>query len=408
MAYTETTTTSYGGRIWNSIKGVGLGFTLIVSATVLLWWNEGESLHTAQDIAEVSNAAIHVESMGKLAPSGQLIHGCGTAVTGDTLEDSDFGIALNALCIERKVSYYQWTEKKHTETKEKANGSKEEITTYTYHKEWKDNPVNSSNFHDSNYRYSNFTLANLTFNDLEGYPLHVSLGAYKLPRGFFKEIASKAKESTEPFEINLQVVESINQTVSNTQGTSATVSTNPNDPYQWVHVSNREIYIGQDASNPAVGDISIEFTAKEPSVAISVVAVAKGDSLSDYRTKNKNNRHYITQGTKSLDEMMENAESDNNLNTWIRRLIGLVLVFFGFKGILDILVSIFAIVPIVKNLVSAGVNVLCGVLAIVYTLIIVVVAWIFYRTLLLGAILAGVFGAVVYWLWSKSKKAQYV
>ena len=53
MAYTETRTVSYGSRLSNSFKGIGTGFILLIAATVLLWWNEGRAVHTAQDIKEV-------------------------------------------------------------------------------------------------------------------------------------------------------------------------------------------------------------------------------------------------------------------------------------------------------------------------------------------------------------------
>ena len=44
---------------------------------------------------------------------------------------------------------YQWVETSHSETKQKLGGGEETVTTYTYSKEWRSSPVNSSNFKEA-------------------------------------------------------------------------------------------------------------------------------------------------------------------------------------------------------------------------------------------------------------------
>lgn len=403
MAYTETRTISYGSSLWGSIKGIGLGITLLIAATALLWWNEGRALHTAQDIQEISETATHVESADKLAPEGQLIHVNGTAVTPDTIEDALFGVRVNALSISRKVEYFQVKESKKTETREKANGTTEEITTYTYTKTWCDSPVNSSSFHDSYYRNANHTIGNLSFKDEERLPSNIVFGAYKMQKDFFGDVAKCADESSEPIDFATATLESIDDEISKVEGTG--VNTDP-DSYRWVQYNDNGLYFGKNPNAPAIGDIRITFTVRKPQADISVVAVSKGGELADYYTNNKNNVHYVSAGTKSLDEMIQDAEDDNAAATWGFRIVGILMVFFGFKRMFEFLETLVKVVPVLSTMVNWAVSLVCGVLALVYSLIIIVVAWVYFRTLLFGIILAAIFAAFIAWAVMKRNKAQ--
>lgn len=48
MAYTETTTTTYGQRVKKSFGGIGSGILLFIVGTILLWWNEGRAVKTTK------------------------------------------------------------------------------------------------------------------------------------------------------------------------------------------------------------------------------------------------------------------------------------------------------------------------------------------------------------------------
>lgn len=47
--------------------------------------------------------------------NGKFIHLTGP-VTGDVLEDADFGLIVTGALLERKVEKLQWTESEHSET----------------------------------------------------------------------------------------------------------------------------------------------------------------------------------------------------------------------------------------------------------------------------------------------------
>lgn len=403
MAYTETKTTSYGSRVGSSFKGIGTGICLLIVSTILLWWNEGRAVHRAQDIKEVGKNATHVESIESIAPEGQLIHANGTAETTDILTDGTFGVSVNALSLSRSVEYYQWVEHSKTETKEKIGGSKEEVTTYTYEREWVSSPVNSSDFKDPDYRGVNSTLANSTFEANRSLATNVKFGAYTLPANFISSVAGCAGSTPTQLNIDPALINELNASIARTQPLSNQVANalTPGDT-EYVHVSGNTIYLGRSASNPAVGDIRVSFTNSNPSAVISLIAVVNGNSFTEYHTKNGSDDRYIYAGTKSLDQMMQQAQDDNETLTWILRVLGIIFVCTAFKLIFDILVTLLKVLPFLANILNWGVNLICNTLGIVWSLIVIALAWIWYRPLL-GIALLVIAGALVYFLVIKGK-----
>ena len=148
MAYQETVTTGYGTQVKQSFKKVATGFTLFLGATAMLWWNEGNSVKTADMLVEAQGVCVEMENPDKKDASleGQLV--CGTAMTAttDLLTDKDFGFSANAISMKRKVEYFQWDEKRTEETKQKLDGSEKKIVTYDYNLVWSSTPIGSKNF----------------------------------------------------------------------------------------------------------------------------------------------------------------------------------------------------------------------------------------------------------------------
>lgn len=255
MAYTQTTKTGYGKRVGNSFRGIGLGLLLFVVATILLWWNEGRAVHTAQDIKEVGKTAVHVDDIQTVAPEGQLIHANGIATTTDTVEDTFFGVKVNALSLIRQVEYYQWVEHSKTETKEKIGGSMEETTTYTYECEWVRKPVDSKNFHDPAYQGRNTAILVNNFEEETFYASVVDFGAYKMPQSFIPEVSSCSERNNTVLNISAEKLAELNELVFKSQSLSnqvfnnvanAMTSSNGSD---WVHVMGNQVYLGRSAGN---------------------------------------------------------------------------------------------------------------------------------------------------------------
>ena len=109
MAYTETTTTSYGSRVKNSFGGILMGIILFIGGTILLWWNEGRAVKTADAIKDAEKNVVEMSNISSVDNSfnGKLVHATGTAVAHDQLRDDQFEIQTNATKLIHDVKYYQ-------------------------------------------------------------------------------------------------------------------------------------------------------------------------------------------------------------------------------------------------------------------------------------------------------------
>ena len=116
MAYTETTSRNWFSRLGASFRGVLVGIVLLVAGTALLWWNEGDFVATGDALNEAQAVTQELGDITRLDPSknGELVHASGPTKTEDIVKDNVFGIAINAVRLERKVEFYQWVESSRT------------------------------------------------------------------------------------------------------------------------------------------------------------------------------------------------------------------------------------------------------------------------------------------------------
>lgn len=94
MSYEERTTKSWGSKIGDGFKSILVGLGLIVAATVLLFWNEGRSVKTADCINEVESVYVTLPDVNTLNSelNGSVVYAQGNARTETVLEDGRFNI----------------------------------------------------------------------------------------------------------------------------------------------------------------------------------------------------------------------------------------------------------------------------------------------------------------------------
>ena len=393
MAYTETKTTGYGTRVKNSCMGIGVGFALFIGGTVLLWWNEGRAVRTADMLEEAQQACVEMENPSKKDKSldSELVCGTAMATTEDSLVDKEFGIGANAISLKRSVEYYQWVEHSETKTEDKLGGSQEEVTTYTYKKEWSDSPIDSEGFKDPDYKGHNVVLANV--EDDEQWAENVTFGAYSLNEGLIHSMTDY-----EPLELDLSD-DLLSQMDKNTQeayeryyGKKDIASSDSG--YNYVHVDENQLYLGVNPAAPQVGDVRVTFEKVMPA-KVTVVSVVDGDSFKAFKAKNGEHFQRLVMGKKGIDEIFEGEKTTNTFLTWIFRLVGTLLVIGGLKGIFGIIETLLKVVPFLANIVGWGVGFVCTIVGIVWSLIVIAIAWVFYRPVL-GIILLVIAGLLIW------------
>ena len=395
MAYTETKTTGYGTRVKNSFKGILGGIVLFVGATVLLWWNEGRAVRTADMLEEAQEACVVMENPSKKDKSldGELVCGTAMATTEDSLADKDFGIGANAISLKRTVEYYQWDECKHEETEDKMGGKEVKTITYTYDTKWVDSPIDSREFHDPDYRGLNVVLANVENN--EEWAENVTFGAYSLNESLIQSMTD-----FEPLELNLsdnllaQMDKNTKEAYERYYGTLKRDSLSVDSGYNFVHVNENELYLGVNPAAPKVGDVRVTFEKVLPA-KVTVVSVVDGDSFKPFKAKNGEHFQKLVMGKKSIDEIFEGEKTVNTILTWIIRLVGTLLVIAGLKGIFGIIETLLKVIPFLANIVGWGVGLVCTIVGIVWSLIVIAIAWLFYRPVL-GITLLVIAGVLVW------------
>ena len=429
MAYTETTTTGYGTRVGNSFKAIGSGFLLFVLGTALLWWNEGRAVKTEKMLDEAGSKYVEMENPSKKDASleGELICGTAMATTEDSLTDADFGIGAKAIALRRSVEYYQWVEHAQTKKEDKLGGKEVTTTTYTYSKQWVLSPIQSSQFHDPAYQKKNMVLT--TVEDAEQYAENVSFGAYKLNESLIYSISSRegmdlaiaedllsqfnkttqaayerfygvqksaavAQQPTQqpapqpaiPDSVRallsdsaLAVIDSL-QAVNDSIVKSMANAENKKD-LQYVHQAGNVLYFGRVPGAPEVGDVRVTFEKVVPA-KVTVMAVVDGDTFKPFKAKNGKRFQTLVMGQKSGDEIIEAEKEANNMILWFLRILGVLMVIGGLKGIFGFIETILKVVPFIAGIFGWGVGLVCTVLGIVWSLIVIALAWLFYRPLL--------------------------
>jgi len=384
MAYTVTTNTSYGQRLGGSFKKILTGLLLLVVGTVLLFWNEGRTVKTAKMLKHASKECVHLPDPATVDPSfdGKMVHVNGFATTDEVLTDSYFGVFGTAVKLIRSVEYYQWVEHSSTTTKDKIGGGQETTTTYTYSKEWVSSPVNSSSFADPDYQGRNTVLENVP--DETQVAKKVTLGAYTLPAGLIAQMNSDV-----PFQVEGNADFGINKVAAE-------------QPERY-HVRGNMVYIGKDMNVAEIGDVRISFSQVLPA-DVSILSKVVGSTFEPYKDKNGYSLCTLVTGTESMENMFEGEKSANKTTAWILRILGIILVYAGFKSMFEFLVTLLKVLPFLATIMNLGVSVVCGVLAAVWCLVVIALGWIWYRPVL-GILLLAAACAII-WYFSKKGKEK--
>ena len=391
MAYQEVKTTSYGTRVGNSFKGIGGGIILFIAATVLLWWNEGRAVKTTKMLNEAQGAYVEMENPSKIdhALDGELVHATAVATTQDSLVDARFGFGATAISLQRSVEYYQWVEHAESKSEDKLGGKEVTTTTYTYTKEWVSSPVQSSEFKDPEYQNKNMVLT--TVDPQTQWAENVTFGAYKLNPALSHSISSR-----EPVQLAIDenILKDLNDGISRIQ---------KKDSLNYVHQDANVLYIGRVPSTPEVGDVRITWEKVVPA-KVTIISQVDGDTFKAYKAKNGKTFQTLVMGKKDASEIFESEHSANKLLLWVLRILGVILVIAGLKGIFGFLETLLKVVPFLANILGWGVSLVCTVVGLVWSLIVIALAWLTYRPVL-GISLLVVAGLLV-WIFAFKGKEQ--
>jgi tetratricopeptide (TPR) repeat protein len=360
--FTEVTEESWFGRLGKSIVGILFGIVLFVAAFPLLFWNEGRAVKRYKTLKEGSGVVVSVEA-DRLDRANQdkLVHMTGFATTDEVLLDSEFQVEVNGLRMKRIVEMYQWKEEKESRSTKKVGGGKKTVTTYKYRKTWSSNVIDSSHFKKPS---GHTNPDSMPFRSGEYNAKQATIGTFDLPVRLVRRISNFERMSP---------------------GDSADLSDSLG-----VNLQNYAggYYLGRSPGSPEIGDSRIHFEVVKPTT-ISLVAKQVGNTFSPYQTQAGGSIELLKIGTYSADALFQKAHTENKILTWILRGAGFMVMLIGLGLVLRPLSVVADVIPIFASIVGAGTGIVAFLLAAALSLITVAVAWVTFRPLLGGALLAG-------------------
>ena len=402
MAYTVTKRTTYGSRVGKAFSGMIAGVLMFIGGTVMLWWNEGNFVAVRDALNEAQEVTVKVNDISRVDSSlnGQLIHAQGLADTQEVLKDPIFQIGERAIAIKREVEYYQWTEQSTEETHTNLGGEEETVITYTYSQRWVSEPVNSSSFADPDARRYHVNTVAATVPDSTIWAKNVSFGAYTLPEFLIHSI-----NRFEPMQANLEpeVYDSLKRQLRGTSNSNS----RPYSADRWeessadITTSGNTVYIGRSPASPSIGDVRITFSKVLPA-EVSILAQVSGSTFERYNASNGETVSRLDYGRLSMENMYGEAHSENSMMTWLLRGLGALLIIAGLKALVAPLAVIASVIPMLGTIANAGTGLVCGLLGLGWSLLIISIAWLWYRPLI-GIVMLIIAGGLIALLYVKGK-----
>ncbi len=384
-SYQEVTTEGWGSRLMGSIKSVLFGILLFFGSFVVIWWNEGRAVRTAKGLDEGASQVVSIDANSATSASdGKLVHVTGKVVTEDLLKDDEFGIEVNALKLRRQVVMYQWVEEEESKKEKQVGGSEKTTTTYNYEKKWVSNLVNSGDFKVSE---GHMNPKAFPYGEYTHQVSNASLGNFAVSQSLLSKINNFNAFSIDKIDTGKVKKATILEDAVN---------------------KKQNIYIGEGTNaDPQIGDVKLTFQIVEPG-DYSIVAKQVGNTFEKFNTSTGTSIEMVSAGIFSQENMFQAAQKSNTITTWIFRLVGFLVMFFGLTLIFKPLVVLADVLPFLGNLLSMGLSFFSGIVALSLSLATMAIAWIFYRPVLGISLLIVGIGMIIFFYIRSSKKKKLV
>ncbi len=439
--FQTTSSQSWLSRLGGAFKGVLIGIIVFIIGFPVLWNNEHDAVRNTNALNELQKVTIDVGTPEIQAENeGKPVFMTGLAATQDILTDPIFGISENAIRLEREVEIYQYVEHQHSETKKKMGGGTETVTTYTYEPAWVQAPIDSNRFENPDARTNCRNVGIMRFQNDDQKAANVSFGAFKFgPEIIAKIGGSKGYTLAPDFQLPQQLkvlgariegeyvvvpytapstttANAVEQTVNAVAGTG-----DANAAGQAVAKAAGEAVanaVGTGDANAAtkaianavvphavtqIGDLRVKFAITKPH-EVSLIAVQKGDTFTDYKAKNGKTQFLFRDGTHTATDLFEAKAASNKMKRWIFRVIGFMLMYIGLGMVFRPLSVLADVIPILGTIIGKGTGFVAFIIAAICSLVTIAIAWIAYRPILAIALLV-VAGACVFLFISKKKAA---
>ena len=362
--FTETTHTSWFGRLGDSFKGIAFGIIFFLVGIVLIWINEGSSVKRMDTIEDGLKVVVSVPASPINKEHNQkLIHTSGMLETNAVLKDLLFGVGEKAIHLKRSVEMYQWHEHVNSNSTTNSTGSSTQKTTYVYEKKWSTYSISSERF---KHPEGHTNVGTIPYQSKEVASPSVTLGSFTLGPAFRKKL-----EATDPYYLSQKNFDAMEPALQK--------SFKLHDGMYW----------RGNPGNPQIGDIRIHYKILTPMEA-TLVGKQRSDRVGLYHAK-KGEIALLNFGLFSAEDMFTMEIDKNRFETWAMRGIGLLLVWIGLCLILKPLSVLGDAIPFFGSILSGGIFVISILLALSISLSVMSIAWLYHRPLMSATLLCVTF-----------------
>jgi hypothetical protein len=200
--------------------------------------------------------------------------------------------------------------------------------------------------------------------------------------GFPEAISGRTIVSGKHYIVPKETQASIVSGEATTEGPGETTTAEPGDATAADSAeASTEPPVVTTSNQPQIGDLRISFSVVEPTT-ISLIAAQMGNSFGAYQTQAGNQLDMLKVGTHSAESMFQAAMASNRNLTWILRLVGFVVMFFGVSLVFKPLVVLADVIPFIGDLLRMGTGLVAFVIAAPLSLLTIAIAWVRFRPLL--------------------------
>ena len=147
------------------------------------------------------------------------------------------------------------------------------------------------------------------------------------------------------------------------------------------NIKNNYITNSVDFENPQIGDFRIKYTYNDYKDA-SVLAVQSGNSFTGFTSKAGKTINRVFEGKLNGNEMILKIEDENNTLKWILRVVGGLVIIFGYMALVSGLNRLLEYIPLIGKVASSMISLIAAIVGIIHALVIIIIAWFRYRPVL--------------------------
>lgn len=371
--FKEVTTTGLGGRFVDSLKKIVVGLILFIVSFGVLFWNEGRI-----DVSKIARNAVEIsasKSENADVQNGKLVSVSGVMATTSTVGDDLFLKPDAYLTLARTVEVYAWKESQNTTSKKNLGGSETTETTYSYAKEWTNDPEDSSSFkYPADHQNSEKRFENGTFQASVA-----TIGDYTV------DTASIEWPPLNPIKLTDQNVNLVN---------GATLA---GDTYLFIGA-----VAGSTITNPVIGDTRISYKGLNSGASGTVLGKLSASSIVPFMGKSDTKIYQFFAGTK--DEAVAAMHTQYTTSTWLLRLVGFLIMWFGLMMMVDVASVLLDVLPMLGTVSRSIVGVITFVIALLLSVVTIIISSVVHS--LIALVLLLVVAIVVALVLMKKKKRR--